>query len=80
MELGFRRLYWRIALYISMALVAFVLLGIASVGLVASIQLENYAATRQSPLGQEAAEVLSAEGKPGLQRWLRSAAVPRGAG
>lgn len=78
MELGFRRLYWRIALYISMALVAFVLLGIASVGLVASIQLENYAATRQSPLGQEAAEVLSAEGKPGLQRWLRSAAVPRG--
>ena len=52
MDLGFRRLYWRIALYISIALVAFVLLGIVSVGLVASSQLENYAATRQSPLGR----------------------------
>ncbi len=78
MELGFRRLYWRMALYISVALVAFVLLGIASVGLVASSQLENYAATRQSPLGREAAAVLSAEGRPGLQRWLHSAAVPKG--
>lgn len=78
MELGFRRLYWRIALYIGVALVAFVLLGVGSVGLVASIQLENYASTRQSPLGREAAEVLSAEGRPGLERWLRSAAVPRG--
>lgn len=78
MDLGFRRLYWRIALYISIALVAFVLLGIGSVGLVAWSQLENYAATRQSPLGREAADVLSAEGKPGLQRWLRSAAVPKG--
>jgi len=76
-ELGFRRLYWRIALYISIALLAFVLLGIGSVGLVASLQLENYAATRQSPLGRDAAAALSAEGKPGLQRWLRSAAVPR---
>lgn len=78
MELGFRRLYWRIALYIGVALVAFVLLGIGSVGFVASLQLENYAATRQSPLGREAAAVLSAEGRPGLERWLRSAAVPRG--
>lgn len=78
MDLGFRRLYWRIALYISIALVAFVLLGIGSVGLVATSQLQNYAATRQSPLGREAADVLSAEGKPGLQRWLHSAAVPKG--
>lgn len=78
MELGFHQLYWRIALYISVALVAFVLLGIGSVGLVASRQLENYAATRQSPLGREAAAVLTAEGRPGLQRWLRSAAVPKG--
>jgi signal transduction histidine kinase len=77
MELGFRRLYWRIALYISIALLAFVLLGIGSVGLVASLQLENYAATRQSQLGRDAAAVLSAEGEPGLQRWLRSTAVPR---
>jgi len=77
MELGFRRLYWRIALYVSIALLAFVLLGVGSVGLVASLQLQNYAATRQSPLGRDAAAVLSAEGEPGLQRWLRSAAVPR---
>ncbi|MBL8199714.1 MAG: HAMP domain-containing protein [Chromatiales bacterium] len=78
MELGFRRLYWRIALYIGIALAAFVLLGVVSVGLVASSQLANYAATRQSPLGREAAAVLSAEGRPGLENWLRSAAVPRG--
>ena len=78
MELGFRRLYWRIALYISAALLAFVLFGAVSVGIVASLELKNYAATRQSPLGREAAAVLSAEGKPGLQRWLRSAAIPRG--
>jgi len=77
MELGFRRLYWRIALYISIALLAFVLLGVGSVGLVASLQLENYATIRQSQLGRDAAAVLSAEGEPGLQLWLRSAAVPR---
>ncbi len=76
-NLPFGRLYWRIALYISAALAAFVLLGILSVVLVASIQLKNYITTRQGPLGQEAADVLSAEGKAGLQRWLRSQAVPR---
>jgi len=77
-ELGFRRLYWRIALYIGIALVAFVLLGVGSIGLVATSQLQNYAATRQSPLGQEAAAVLAADGRPGLERWLRSAEVPKG--
>ena len=76
MELGFRRLYWRIALYVSIALLAFVLLGVGSVGLVASLQLQNYATIRQSQLGRDAAAVLSAEGERGLQRWLRSAAVP----
>ncbi|MDH5276159.1 MAG: ATP-binding protein [Gammaproteobacteria bacterium] len=76
-NLPFGRLYWRIALYISAALAAFVLLGIVSVVLVASIQLENYITIRQGPLGQEAATVLSAEGEAGLQRWLRSTAVPR---
>jgi two-component system OmpR family sensor kinase len=76
-NLRFPRLYWRMALYISAALVAFVLLGIASVVFVASIQLEDYIKTRQGPLGQEAADVLSAEGEAGLRRWLRSTAVPR---
>ncbi len=78
MELGFRRLYWRMAVYISAALAAFVLLGVASVGLVASIQLENYVATRQSPLGREAAAVLSAGGESALRDWLHSAAIPGG--
>jgi len=77
LNLPSRQLYWRMALYISAALVAFVLLGIVSVVLVASVQLENYIATRQGPLGQEAADVLSAGGEAGLQRWLRSQAVPR---
>ncbi|MEO8444793.1 MAG: HAMP domain-containing sensor histidine kinase [Gammaproteobacteria bacterium] len=76
MELGIHSLYWRMAAWISAALGAFVLLGIVSVGLVASVQLEDYVATRQSPLGREAADVLSAGGEVALEDWLHSAAIP----
>lgn len=76
MDRPFQRLYWRVALYIAAALIAFVVLGVGSVAFVASVQLESYSATRQSPLGREAAAVLAAEGEAGLRRWLQSAAVP----
>lgn len=66
------------ALYISAALVAFVLLAIGSVVLVASNELANYSATRHGTLGREAADVLTAEGRDGLARWLREETrIPR---
>lgn len=72
-----RRLYVRMALYISAALVAFVMLAIGSVVFLASSELENYSATRHGTLGQKAADVLSDEGREGLARWLQSdAAIP----
>lgn len=73
-----RRLYVRMALYISAALVAFVLLAIAAVVLVASNELASYSATRHGTLGREAAAVLTAQGREGLARWLREEAqIPR---
>jgi two-component system, OmpR family, sensor kinase len=76
-DLPYRRLYLRMALYIAAALLAFVALGVASVAFVASVQLESYTATKQSPLGRQAAAVLAAGGRPALERWLRTdAAVP----
>ncbi|MBN8629649.1 MAG: glycosyltransferase family 39 protein, partial [Rhodobacterales bacterium] len=39
---------------------------------VASFQLENYIATRQSTLGRTAADVLASGGRPALARWLRT--------
>ena len=72
------RLYWRMALYIGAALVAFVVLSMASVWFVAAGELENYTATKHSGLGREAARVLGAGGRPALVRWLdREAAIPR---
>jgi signal transduction histidine kinase len=65
------------ALYIGAALVAFVLLAIGSVVLVASNELGNYSATRHGTLGQKAADVLTREGRAGLVRWLQGdAPVP----
>lgn len=70
MDLPYPRLYLRMALYISAALVAFILIGAAILALIASYELEGYVATRHSSLGHEAADVLSAGGRPALQRWL----------
>jgi two-component system sensor histidine kinase CpxA len=64
--------------YIGAALVAFVLLSMASVWFVAAGELENYTATKHSGLGKQAARVLGAGGRPALVRWLdRDAAIPR---
>lgn len=62
------------ALYIAAALLAFVAFGVVSVAFVASVQLQSYTATKQSPLGRQAAAVLAAGGRPALERWLRDEA------
>jgi two-component system sensor histidine kinase CpxA len=74
-KLPYQRLYLRMALYIGAALLAFIGLAVASVAAVASFQLESYIATRQSTLGQTAADVLSSGGRPALEKWLRTDAV-----
>ena len=56
--------------YIGAALLAFIGLAVASVVAVASFQLESYIATRQSTLGQTAADVLVSGGRPALEKWL----------
>jgi len=70
MDLPYRRLYLRMAVYIGATLVAFILIGAAILALIASYELEGYVATRHSTLGREAADVLSAGGRPALQQWL----------
>lgn len=77
MELPSPRIYWRMALYIGAALAAFVVLAAGAVLLVASAELESYVATRQSSLGQEAADRLTAGGRTALEEWLRTADLPR---
>ena len=64
MKLPYQRLYLRMSLYIGAALLAFIGLAVASVVAVASLQLESYIATRQSTLGQTAADVLARGGRP----------------
>ena len=77
MKLPYQRLYLRMAFYIGAALLAFIGLAVASVAAVASYQLESYIATRQSSLGQTAADVLASGGRAALEKWLRTdAAVP----
>lgn len=77
MQLPSTRLYWRMALYIGTALLAFVVLSLVSVYVVATGELENYTATKHSGIGREAAAVLRAGGRPALENWLRTeAAIP----
>lgn len=64
------RLYLRMALYIGAAIAGFVLLGLASLVLVASKQLENYLVAREGSLGRDAARVLAEGGTPALRQWM----------
>lgn len=75
MKLPYQRLYLRMSLFIGAALLAFIGLAVASVVAVASFQLENYIATRQSTLGRTAADVLASGGRPALEQWLRTGAL-----
>jgi two-component system OmpR family sensor kinase len=65
-------LYTRMALYISAALAAFVLIGAASLASIAAWELRGYIETRQSSLGIQAAEVLASGGKAALLSWLQN--------
>jgi len=67
---AYRRLYLRMVVYIGAALIAFILLGVVSLFLIASYELRGYITARQSPLAQEAAAVLAAGGQPALKNWL----------
>jgi len=64
------RLYLRMALYIGAAIAGFVLLGLASLVLVASKQLENYLLAREGTLGRDASRVLAQGGTPALKQWM----------
>jgi two-component system sensor histidine kinase CpxA len=78
MALPSTRLYWRMALYIGAALVAFVVLSLAGVWFVAASELENYTATKHGGLGREAARVLAGGGREALRHWLDAEApIPR---
>ncbi len=69
--MAYRRLYLRMVVYIGAALIAFILLGVVSLFLIASYELRGYITARQSPLAQEAAAVLAAGGQSALQDWLK---------
>jgi two-component system sensor histidine kinase CpxA len=58
------------ALYIGAAIAGFVLLGLASLVLVASKQLENYLLAREGTLGRDASRVLAQGGTPALRQWM----------
>lgn len=73
------RLFLRMATYIGAAILGFVLLGIGSLALVVSGELESYLSARKGELGREAAQVLAAEGLSGLREWLQQPEnVPEG--
>jgi two-component system OmpR family sensor kinase len=70
----FSSLYLRMAIHIGAALGAFVIIGAASLGLIAAWELRGYIETRHSSLGEEAAAILAERGEPGLITWLRTEA------
>ena len=71
------RLYLRLAIYIGAALLAFSLLGAATLALIASYELRGYISARQSPLAAEAAEVLAGGGRSALSEWLAGVVAAR---
>ena len=77
MKTSYPGLFLRMALYIGAALGAFVLVGAASLGLIAAWELRGYIETRQSTLGEQAAEILANGGEQALTDWLENdAAIP----
>jgi len=72
MQLPYSRLYVRTAVHIGVALAAFVLIGAASLGLIAAWELRGYVETRDSTLGEAAADVLQRDGEAGLVAWMQN--------
>lgn len=60
------------ALYIGAAIAGFILLGLASLVLVASRQLDTYLQAREGALGQTAAAILHDGGVPALRAWMQT--------
>jgi two-component system sensor histidine kinase CpxA len=65
-------LYWRLFLTVAAAIVLFIALAIITLVLLVSRELEGYVHARQSPLGQQAADVFTTGGRPALRSWLVS--------
>lgn len=79
MTFGYPKLYLRMALFIGAALVAFILIGAAAFATIATLELSSYVETRGSELGREAGQVLSSQGRDGLNDWLQNeASIPDG--
>lgn len=74
-HLPYPRLFLRMAMHIGFALGAFVLIGAASLGLIAAWELRGYIETRHSTLGQQAAKVLASGGEGALITWINTEAV-----
>jgi two-component system, OmpR family, sensor kinase len=68
------RLYIRTALHIGIAIVAFVLISAICIWVIATTELRGYIETRNSSLGQTAAEVLINKGEKGLIQWMQDKA------
>ncbi len=68
-------LYIRMALYIGIALTAFVLIGALAFASIATWELTDYLETRNSEIGREAARIVKDSGRAGLQRWISSEAT-----
>jgi len=74
MNFAYSRLYLRTAAHIGIALAAFVLIGAASLGLIAAWELQGYIETRDSSLGEAAATILAEGGEPALIEWMNNEA------
>ncbi|HNR23106.1 MAG TPA: HAMP domain-containing sensor histidine kinase [Steroidobacteraceae bacterium] len=68
-------LYWRLFLTVAAAIVLFIALAIVTLALLVSRELEGYVHARQSPLGQQAADVFTRGGHDALRRWLTGGAA-----
>lgn len=74
-QMPYPRLFLRMAMHIGFALGAFVLIGAASLGLIAASELRGYIETRNSTLGEQAASVLAAGGESALIDWISNEAT-----
>lgn len=65
------RLFLRMATYITVAILGVLLLGLGSLVVVTTGELDSYLGARKNDLGRDAAQVLYLEGETGLRDWLQ---------
>lgn len=68
-------LYWRLFLTVAAAIVLFIALALVTLALLVSHELDGYVHARQSPLGQQAADVFTRGGRAALRSWLTGGAT-----